>query len=86
MKCTYCDEEILPGEESGPNLQKFHKECVMRMVIGSVAHQKHECSCYVHGTNDDKSEEGKTPRQAAKAAYDYFRQTHPEIFLKGKTK
>jgi len=49
--------------------RRFHLECVIRMIIGSVAHQSKRCSC--HGGVGD-TEEGLSVREAAKRAYLFF--------------
>lgn len=68
MICTYCEEEILPGElaphHSGLPL---HHECLLRTVYGSVAHQALRCSCYVPGSTEDDPP-GLTLRESAQAA------------------
>lgn len=48
MPCRYCDELIREGEDGfrdGGN-SNFHRECLLRMIFGSVAHQARTCSCY----------------------------------------
>lgn len=46
----------------------MHYECDARAVLGSVAHQKGECSCYGRAGEDDPN---LTRRQAAFAALLY---------------
>lgn len=77
MNCEYCKEPILNGEKSENIFSGnflAHRECVIRMVVGSVGHQQGKCSCY---GGYDESEEGLTKRQAAKAAYEYFEKHNP---------
>ncbi len=67
-QCDWCGEPLLPSEIIDPAAPKFmHHECVLRAVIGSVAHIEGRCSCYTTG-----SEEGDPPgmskRDAARAA------------------
>jgi hypothetical protein len=51
---TVCDEE------------PYHRECFLRLVVGSVAHQERRCTCFAGTANEDES--GMTKRQAALAA------------------
>ena len=76
--CAYCDEPIRPGEDfetwAADQHARFpetyvHKECAIRAVIGSAAHQLRECSCY-GGTREDPP--GMTTRQAAVLAFETF--------------
>ena len=70
MKCPYCDEGI---GECDPVMdcatQTFHRECLIRAVAGSAAHQFRECSCF---GGDREDPPGMTLRQAAKLAYETF--------------
>jgi hypothetical protein len=70
MTCPYCDEEIVEGDPvlDGAT-QTFHRECLIRAVAGSAAHQLQECSCF-GGTREDAP--GLTLRQGAIAAYQTF--------------
>lgn len=68
--CIHCDEPVLPGDSrftygNGP---VAHGECSVRSMVGSVAHLKRECSCYVPGATCTDPP-GMTRRQAARAAY-----------------
>jgi hypothetical protein len=65
--CAYCDEEIRNGEASIQ--ENFHRECIVRAVIGSAAHQLGECSCF---GGDREDPPGVSAREAAKLAYDTF--------------
>lgn len=65
MNCSHCDEELAAGQPSG----ELHRECLIRMLVGSVGHQQKRCGCY---GREDQSEAGLTRRQAAQAAYRYF--------------
>jgi hypothetical protein len=72
-ECVYCKEPVLPGEtlplDAVPFLQNVHRECAIRMVIGSAAHQLGDCSC-AGNTREDPP--GMTIRQAARLAADTF--------------
>lgn len=77
--CSWCGEGFTdddngvgtPGlEEDGVHLSYHHQECFLRMVLGSVGHQQHRCSCY-GGTDEDPPE--MTRREAARAAVAYWR-------------
>jgi hypothetical protein len=48
----------------------LHRECNLRGIIGSVAHQQKRCSCF--GGTDSDEEDGMTRRERAQAAMDYF--------------
>ena len=71
--CVHCGEEIL-FEERHPLLhlehRRAHRECHMRMVVGSIAHQSRKCSCFGGKAQDENPK--LTIRQNAKAAMDYF--------------
>jgi len=78
VACMYCDELILMGEDgfldSGSN--PFHRECWVRMLIGSVAHQRHLCTCYMpEGAAQPHEPEGLSRRQTAKLAVAYHEGT-----------
>lgn len=75
----HCGEEVREGEPARDmpvvytcgacEVERIHLECVLRMAVGSVGHQRRECSCF-GGTKDDP--EGMTRREAARAACDLF--------------
>lgn len=80
-KCAHCAEEIIDGDDGWliPDYLKryapFHAECHLRRVVGSVAHQKKQCSCYKAAQLADNSmacEEAGNKRRAARAAETYF--------------
>ena len=71
--CAWCEEDIDlydPGfvmdHISGAGITDtyYHQECMVRSTIGSVPHQRKECSC--HGGCD--KEDHMTKREAARAA------------------
>jgi len=69
--CCHCLEVIRGGEDGWiySNGPAAHRECFMRSIVGSVAHQQRRCSCYGGSGEDD---DGLTPRQAAQAALDHW--------------
>ena len=70
MTCPCCLEAILEGEPTVEGaIQTFHRECMIRSVAGSAAHQLHECSCY---GGDREDPPGMTFRQAARLAEETF--------------
>jgi hypothetical protein len=71
--CFYCQEQIAMGDDGWILVDghMLHRECSLRSMIGSVAHQQRRCSCYGGGAASE-GESGMTRRQAAKAAMDYF--------------
>ena len=75
MTCPHCVEPILPEEPTRIIIHdgspaRFHVECVMRMVVGSAAHQLGDCSC-TGGTREEPP--GLTKRQCAILAYGTFK-------------
>lgn len=52
---------------------------MIRLVVGSVGHQKHACFCYGGTGNGDP--EGMTLREAARAAYEHCMQQHAHELL-----
>lgn len=75
--CQWCDEQILPGDQGllipylGETvvMQPWHVECFLRQGVGSVGHQREECSC--HG-GDLEDPPHMTKRQAVLAAVQEF--------------
>ena len=59
--CAWCGEEL--GE---PCASGAHDVCLFRMVVGSVAHLEHRCSCYLPGATETDAP-GLTKREAAEA-------------------
>jgi hypothetical protein len=78
-ECLHCEEPIAEGDqgvlmpyhlESGKSqLVAEHRECFLRGVFGSVAHQRRECFCF-GGQGEDPP--GMTKREAARAAVAHF--------------
>lgn len=74
--CPWCDELVEDGEDyetTNDGELRYHRACLIRQVVGSVAHQRRECSCY-GGTGEDSP--NLTPREAARAAWNYFLEHH----------
>ena len=66
--CLHCAEPIQHGDRGlrmQPELQPVHLECLQRMLLGSVAHQRGTCFCYGGSGEDDPA---LSRRQAALAA------------------
>lgn len=72
-KCQYCYEEIINGEPreiTNGGEAVLHRDCAIRLIVGSVGHQCRTCSCF-GGVEGDP--EGMSRREAAHAAADLFR-------------
>jgi hypothetical protein len=67
--CEYCHEEIRDGELSPVFPARLHRECLIRKIAGSAAHQRGECSC---SGGDRADPPGMSVREAAVLAYDTF--------------
>ncbi len=69
--CPHCEELILIGENVRDIDRKvFHRECALRMILGSVGHQRKTCCCF--GGTGDGDPEGVSVRGAARAALACF--------------
>lgn len=76
--CEWCHEEIVMGDcglfilHLGQKCERriFHRECQMRMVVGSLAHVEVRCSCV--GGSDERPR-GMTMRQEAIAVWERVR-------------
>lgn len=84
--CGWCEEAIAPGDSGlmivhlgaeGPdNHRPLHRNCYLRWIAGSVAHQRRVCSCY-GGTGVTYEDDPQlTKRQAADVAAAEFYSTH----------
>jgi hypothetical protein len=81
MLCRWCEENIeeLKIAKRLPRIyidctkttefDYYHMECLVRSIIGSVAHQDRRCPCY--GGVDGEPED-LTKRENAISAYQYF--------------
>jgi hypothetical protein len=68
IECQYCLEDVADGdpfELVNGGAAALHRECMIRMVVGSVGHQRRACTCF-GGTEEDP--EGSTKREGALAA------------------
>ena len=68
LQCPHCEEPIVAGDDTRQmkNGLRWHTECLLRSFLGSVGHQRRECSCY--GGEGDGDPPGLSLREAAKAA------------------
>jgi hypothetical protein len=76
-RCENCKEELEADDDVtmmnvAGNLKPMHRNCQLRLIIGSVAHIERRCSCFVPGS-DENDPPGMTIRQAADAAAEAFR-------------
>ena len=78
--CHLCDEPMLPGESTVPLTrmhknkawqEEVHRVCMLRTVVGSVAHQLRICSCYVEGSTKGDPQD-MTLKQGAEAAVELW--------------
>jgi hypothetical protein len=77
-ECCWCEERIKEGEigfimdcydVDGVKDVYYHRECLMRTILGSVGHQAGACSC--NGGEGCGDPPGLTRREAARAAWAY---------------
>jgi hypothetical protein len=69
--CGFCGEEVVGGQEAPVQGSALHRECHIRLVVGSVAHLTGRCSCFVPGSYEDDPP-GMTLREAAWAAVQLY--------------
>lgn len=78
--CLFCGEPLVyeepedEHEDDGPladAANALHRECRIRMQVGSVGHQNRRCSCF-GGADEDPPD--MTLRQAAQAAADLWQE------------
>jgi hypothetical protein len=78
MKCSFCDDPIYEDEfgvimpcvgTEKVYIVAYHKECNLRLIVGSVSHQRKQCMCY-GGTKAEDDFPSK--RMAALAACELF--------------
>ena len=70
--CIWCDEPVLEAEQADAVSEAMHKECLTRMITGSVAHLEKRCSCFVAGSTESDPP-GLTRREAARLAWEKWR-------------
>lgn len=73
MLCTYCKEPLEPEDIEPKALQPYHRACLFRSIMGSVAHIEHRCGCFIPGSMEGDPE-GLTRREAAQAAFKLWRE------------
>lgn len=83
-QCPWCVEPIAPNDNihrmaSG---QPWHMECFARSVLGSVAHLRRRCDCYIPGSTEGDPP-GLTTREAALAAVEEARFRNRADILNG---
>jgi hypothetical protein len=83
--CGRCKEPIAATDDgwmipslsfhNTPSQTPMHRECFMRCIVGSVAHQQFKCGCFVNGSacHDDPA---LSVRDGARAALDYYEAQH----------
>jgi hypothetical protein len=85
--CTYCEEDILLDEDGFVDGEgsPFHRECWLRLLVGSVAHQRGLCGCYQHESvaMSEESEGFLSRREAAKLAVAYYEGPFGKNHLRG---
>lgn len=87
--CLHCREvitndEMVAAVHVNDHRDSLHRECMLRMVSGSVTHIRGECTAQGGDLDCHQCEEGMTPREAARAAWREYqlrdpRRTQPEI-------
>lgn len=78
--CEHCSENIAATDDGfviphitkeGPREGNWHYECYTRCIVGSVAYQLKQCSCFILGASEIDPP-GMTRRQSAKLAVEMF--------------
>jgi len=75
VPCIYCEEPIQIEDDGilSSCLDALHRTCWIRMLVGSIAHQRHVCPCYLpEGEAQQHEPVGMSRRQAARLAADYY--------------
>jgi hypothetical protein len=72
--CVWCEEPLQPGDRvyHYANDARAHQVCMLRQVLGSVAHIEERCGCFLPGANETDPP-GLSRRQAAEAAVQVWR-------------
>jgi hypothetical protein len=76
--CAWCGEPVEPNERADNVNALFHADCLIRAVVGSVGHQRGECSC--HGGEGNGEPEGVTLREGARLAAAEWRRREEQGF------
>ncbi len=71
--CPYCGEAMAESDDvvRSNSQQSLHRECFVRLIAGSVGHQRRQCLCYGGAHNGEP--EGVTKREGARMALAEFR-------------
>lgn len=56
----------------------LHRNCHLRSIVGSIAHQQRRCGCFVAGSTEHDPP-GMTIRQAADAAVAYYEKRYETL-------
>lgn len=73
--CMWCEEPVTAADAAIEMAAgTWHKECAMRMVVGSIGHLDRKCSCYVKSGPTEDDPPGLTRREAASVAARRFAQ------------
>jgi hypothetical protein len=77
--CVHCEEKIAEDDsgkatpyvrgDGTTETRHVHKECLMRMAVGSMAHLLKRCSCFGGEAPEDQT--GMTLRQEALAVWEW---------------
>jgi hypothetical protein len=73
LRCPYCDEPNDAPNEHMPHMRAHHRECILRMALGSAAHIEERCSCYVPGSIEGDAP-GLSLREGARLAVAAWKQ------------
>jgi hypothetical protein len=74
FRCQWCSEMVEPGDLVHSILPEFHYACALRATLGSIAHVRARCSCYVKDDSAEEDPPGLTKRQAARLVADFVNQ------------
>ena len=85
--CLHCDDPILEGErgvtmpliaaDRQPRVAVYHWECHLRLIVGSVRHQRGQCGCFTGDFSVDDDADYPSRRAAAIAAAIEFQRRYP---------
>lgn len=65
LVCDWCDTEVEADSvhKMDASGHSFHRECLLRIVVGNVEHQRGECSCF-GGTDPEETDKRESAKQA----------------------